>query len=342
MPGTDVNTSFVQEELPEEEDDLAEIMKEFNWRDKYAEEDVLELPVVQYGKEIKLRAYRYPPKEYRKAVVFYIHGYGSYANQNGALAKVLAAKNYEVFAIDQRGFGHSEGIRGLIEEKSHVYEDQWLLIFEAIKKYGIDQQKTPMFLFGRSFGGLLATNMATGPIASSMFAGACVLTPYYRCWTEKLYENHNLISFLDKVYPAYVAPSEFQQRSPEWMAKWGESEADETFVSKFTARGAKLWIEEQEKAQQSLLETEVPFLIVEAEKDDVVRNDVMKRYYENCEKAGKPHEYCVVSGEESDHSVVVMCPVLAGAVLKNVVNFFDRQIELRKIKKVQLQFSSLE
>ena len=46
MPGTNVNTSFVQEELPEEEDDLAEIMKEFNWRDKYAEEDVLELPVV--------------------------------------------------------------------------------------------------------------------------------------------------------------------------------------------------------------------------------------------------------------------------------------------------------
>ena len=62
-----------------------------------------------------------------------------------------------------------------------------------------------------------------------------------------------------------MAPSEFQQRSPEWMAKLGESEADETFVSKFTARGAKLWIEEQEKAQQSLLETEVPFLIVEAE-----------------------------------------------------------------------------
>ena len=82
-------------------------MKDYNWRDNYAEEDVLELPVIQYGKEIKLKAYRYPPKEYRKAVVFYIHGYGSYANQNGALAKVLAAKNYEVFALDQRGFGFS-------------------------------------------------------------------------------------------------------------------------------------------------------------------------------------------------------------------------------------------
>ena len=101
-----------------------------------------------------------------------------------------------------------------------------------------------MFLFGRSFGGLLATNMATGPVASAMFTGACVLTPYYRCWTEKLYENHNLITFLDKVWPTYVAPSEFKQKPAEWTAKWGETENDKTFVKKFTARGAKLWIEE--------------------------------------------------------------------------------------------------
>lgn len=45
----------------------------------FKEIDVLDLPVIQYGKEIKLRAYRYPPKNYRKAVVFYIHGFGSYA-----------------------------------------------------------------------------------------------------------------------------------------------------------------------------------------------------------------------------------------------------------------------
>ena len=80
-----------------------------------------------------MKAYRYPPKEYRKAVVFYLHGWGSYANQNAALSKVLAAKNYEVFAIDQRGFGESEGMRAVIEDKNHVYDDQWLFIFEAIK-----------------------------------------------------------------------------------------------------------------------------------------------------------------------------------------------------------------
>lgn len=92
----------------------------------------------QYGETIKLKAYRYPPKEYRKAVVFYIHGYGSYANQNGMLAKCLAEHNYEVFALDQRGFGFSEGKRAIVEDSDDVYNDQWLLIFEAIKQYKIN------------------------------------------------------------------------------------------------------------------------------------------------------------------------------------------------------------
>ena len=119
------------------------------------------------------------------------------------------------------------------------------------------------------------------------------------------------------------------------MAKWGDSLKDDTFVWSFTARGAKVWIEEQEKAQQSLLESEVPFLIIEAEKDDVVRNDVMKQYFEKCKQEGKPHEYCVVEGQESDHAVVCMCPTLAGTAMKSVVSFFDKQIEKRNAKQAQ-------
>jgi hypothetical protein len=56
-----------------------EIITEFSYEHKFKEEDVLHLPVTQFGKEVLLKAYRYPPKTYRKAVVFYIHGYGSYA-----------------------------------------------------------------------------------------------------------------------------------------------------------------------------------------------------------------------------------------------------------------------
>lgn len=51
------------------------------------------------------------------------------------IPKYLADSDFEVFAIDQRGFGHSEGIRGQIDSTEDAYNDQWLLIYEAIKKF---------------------------------------------------------------------------------------------------------------------------------------------------------------------------------------------------------------
>ena len=130
MANTNVNTSFSLENSEEQQSSSAdEVLNDqkpfeyFDWKVQYAEEDVLELPVDHYGKTIMLKAYRFPPKEYRKGVVFYIHGYGSYANQNGMLAKCLAEHNYEVFAIDQRGFGFSDGERAIIQNKDDLYND---------------------------------------------------------------------------------------------------------------------------------------------------------------------------------------------------------------------------
>ena len=310
----------------------------FDYKENYAEEDILELIVEQFGKPVKLKSYRYPPKEYRKGVVFYIHGYGSYANANGMLAKCLAEHNYEVFALDQRGFGFSEGQRAIIESTDDVYNDQWFLIFEAIKQFKINQQKTPIFLFGRSFGGLLATNMANGPIASNLFTGVATLTPYYRVWTDKLYNCNRLLSFLDNIYPHYMIPSEFQEPEPEWMEKWGELERDPATIGQFTARTGKIWIDEQEKAQQSLLNTDLPFLFIEAENDGVVRNDYIRSHYEKTKQAGKRNEFVTVSGKWSDHTIVSMDPILGSIVMKNVIRFFDNLIKEKEAQKAENLF----
>ena len=46
--------------------------------------------------------------------------------------------DFEVFGIDQRGNGQSGGERAVIEYLDQIYDDQWLLIFETIKKYEIN------------------------------------------------------------------------------------------------------------------------------------------------------------------------------------------------------------
>ena len=80
--------------------------------------------------------------------------------------------------------------------------------------------------------------MSVGPIADNLFTGVAALTPYYRLWTEKLYENKRLISFLNVVHPHYSAKSEFKERDSEWMTKWRDLATDQTFIRKFTARTA--------------------------------------------------------------------------------------------------------
>ena len=64
MANTGMNTSVIIEEEDEQVDDENEhiVFDKFDWKEKFAEEDVLELPVEHFGKTIKLKSYRYPPK----------------------------------------------------------------------------------------------------------------------------------------------------------------------------------------------------------------------------------------------------------------------------------------
>jgi alpha-beta hydrolase superfamily lysophospholipase len=69
----------------------------------------------------------------------------------------LADHDFEVFAIDWRGFGESEGLRSVIESAEDLYNDHWLLVHEVCKQFKVNQHTTPMVLMGRSMGGLIAT-----------------------------------------------------------------------------------------------------------------------------------------------------------------------------------------
>ena len=54
------------------------------------------------------------------------------------VAMFLAGEGYDVFAVDMRGYGDSEGDKGIIERADDFYNDYWLFIFEVIKKYRIN------------------------------------------------------------------------------------------------------------------------------------------------------------------------------------------------------------
>ena len=183
------------------------------------------MPVEQFGKPIKIAAYRYPVPEgtVRKGVVFYIHGYGCYAHHDCMMVDLRVKHgHYDVFAIDHRGCGKSGGQEALIESVEDMYNDQWLLIHEAIKTYKIDQQKVPLFLYGRSMGGMIATNMMNTSLGSKMFRALFALTPFFRLANAKLYDKMPMIKFISYFKPFHVIPTEKASRTEEYMARWGE------------------------------------------------------------------------------------------------------------------------
>lgn len=299
----------------------------FEWRGVvFPELDCLDLRAIQNGKEITMRAYRWPAaNNERKAVVFMMHGYGSCCAQMAHIAKYLAEDGFEVFGMDMRGMGDSEGVRGQIDRNKDVYDDYWALIFEATKKYKIDQQRTPIFLFGRSFGGLIATNMANTTIGKAMFAGVMLLTPYYRLFTERLYQAYKWLVPLVKVRPNHIFECEYEQMPEDYIEKYRLIFEDKRNVLHFTAVTAKLWVEEQAVSRENIKQVPQPFCFVAASKDGVVRNDYIQEYVQLC--PNKLSEYHEIIG--ADHTDVCFDERYGSQLVRHSIDFFNRVIVSR-------------
>lgn len=194
------------------------------------------------------------------------------------IAKYLAQVGYEVYGMDMRGMGDSGGVRGKLDTNKTIYDDYWMLIFEACRKFKINQQKTPIFLWGRSFGGLIATNMANTTIGKAMFAGVCLLTPYYRLFTERLYEAYKYLVPLCKVRPGHVFPCEYEDMPEDYIKKYKLIFEDPRNVLFFTATTAKIWVEEQDVARANIENAPQPVCFIAASKDGVVRNDYIEEF----------------------------------------------------------------
>ena len=224
--------------------------------------------------------------------------------------------------MDQRGFGESGGIRHKIEKTEDIYNDYWLLIFEAIKKFDIDQQKTPLYLFGRSHGGLIATNMAATYLGKQMFSGICLLTPFYRLYKEKLYNYYPICKFLTLIgRPDTFWKSEYKPHPPEIMAEFAEKINDKRNSPGFTAKTATIWKEEQELAEKSIAQIEVPIMFIEAENDGVVRGDYIQKFAKLARYPAQ-NEYLLV--KEACHSMIGAKKEWAKITINGFLNFFER------------------
>ena len=145
---------------------------------KWPEINPIELVRPDYKQKgtVKLQTYRYPDlTDNKKGIVTFLHGYGDYAGRYAYFAKRFAESGYDFNALDQRGFGNSEGRRGVLESRRIVMDDLLAFTGEVDEKFG--GKDVPHFLIGQSLGGFLAASLAAE--APERFAGMSLLVPFF-------------------------------------------------------------------------------------------------------------------------------------------------------------------
>ena len=119
---------------------------------------------------LKLYTYRYKCLDL-KCLVFLFHGLHGHSNMHAVVAKYLSDTGCECVAIDMRGHGKSEGVRGLVDSFDNALEDCIKFINEISELYPV----LPIFIGGHSIGGCLSVHISC--ILKEKIKGMILIAP---------------------------------------------------------------------------------------------------------------------------------------------------------------------
>ena len=119
------------------------------------------------GCKIFLRSW----KTHSSEVLLILHGLGAHSGWFIDMGNQLAARGLNVYAMDHRGFGHSEGFRGHIEHYQTYVEDIAMVIDYVRGRH----PQARLYILGHSLGGVFATHLAAK--YGDKLAGVLFLNP---------------------------------------------------------------------------------------------------------------------------------------------------------------------
>ena len=88
-----------------------------------------------------------------RGVLMIVHGLKDHSGRYEELASRLVDRSIAVYAFDLRGHGRSDGLRAWVRRFSEYLED----LDEVLRYVRTQRPKEPLFLFGHSMGGAIAT-----------------------------------------------------------------------------------------------------------------------------------------------------------------------------------------
>ncbi|WP_312335913.1 alpha/beta fold hydrolase [Sphingobacterium sp.] len=140
----------------------------FNFKGKFDEKFILT------ADNIKLHGLLFKADS-SKGLIFYLHGSNGALDTWGKIANIYTDNGYDLFMLDYRGYGKSEG---KVTDEKILYRDVQTVYEQLTQHYPEDQ----IILIGQSMGTALASTLAAGNTPKMLILQA----PYYNFedWTH--------------------------------------------------------------------------------------------------------------------------------------------------------------
>jgi lysophospholipase len=215
-----------------------------------------------------IRYWRYRPERARAAFVLY-HGLGEYAERYDPFALYLAERGFRVYAPDLRGFGSSGGPRAHVSDLGAYDRDAEGLLGIVRNDGGL-----PIFLFGHSFGGLLAARFAArfgneAPLRGLLLSSPCFGLAFpVPAWLDLLGR------ILAVLHPRFLHRTpvlpETLTHDPELIQAYLR---DGRILHRISSRLYRLMCGEMAAAGETARRIACPVFVAQAGEDQVVRPD---------------------------------------------------------------------
>lgn len=210
-----------------------------------------------------------------KAVVGILHGYADHGARYAHVMGALSEHGIGSIAIDMRGHGRAEGARGFAARFTDFHDD----VKELRALLDARAKGVPHFLFGHSFGGLVATSSALedaapwrGLLLSAPFFGLALQVPQVKILAGKV---------ASRVYPKLGLPSGLEGKDMTHDEdKARQYDGDPLVFKNATARWFTESLGAQERVLRDAASLGLPVYMVFGSADRVASMSVGKRVFD--------------------------------------------------------------
>ncbi|MFP3860878.1 MAG: lysophospholipase [Bacteroidales bacterium] len=229
---------------------------------------------------IKLYARHFSTPQKPEAILVLIHGFSEHSGRYIHWAKLFAEKGIEVYAMDYRGHGKAEGLRGHTPSYQYLLDD-----IETCLESIDNKDDLPVILYGQSLGGNLVLNYALS--RKHNVSGIISTSPWLKLVTKPKTITVLFARLLRFIAPKHIKDSKLNinmlSHDPQVVIDYENDPLTHSFITPQLFFGGE---KAARRALKNANELSTPTLLMHGTGDLITSWKTSKKFAEKAKSAG--------------------------------------------------------